>query len=44
MGVLSGERKLLSRLHQEEREAMSNDILPYYPGKELEALSFAKLS
>ena len=41
VGVLSGERKLLSRLHQEEREAMSNDILPYYPGKELEALSFA---
>jgi SAM-dependent methyltransferase len=31
----------MSRLHKEGGEDMSNDILPHYPGKELETLSFA---
>ncbi|HEY1247633.1 MAG TPA: class I SAM-dependent methyltransferase [Nitrososphaera sp.] len=31
----------MSRLHKEGRAHMSNDCVPHYPGKELEALSFA---
>jgi SAM-dependent methyltransferase len=31
----------MSRLHKKGRENMSSDIIPHYPGKELEALTFA---
>ena len=29
------------RLFKEEREKMSNDTMPHYPGKDLEVMSFA---